>query len=60
MKPRIIFTVLLTVAVGACGGENRGSGSRMGQPAIPGTQGFQVPALPPDSFSRVDTLMCAR
>lgn len=55
-NPFLLGLLVLAVAMAACGGENRGSGSRMGAPTIPGTQGFQVPPLPPDSFTRVDTL----
>ena len=54
--PTLGAAMALALAMAACGGENQGSGSRMGVPGIPGTQGFQVPALPPDSFTRVDTL----
>ncbi|MCZ6688436.1 MAG: kelch repeat-containing protein [Planctomycetota bacterium] len=46
----------VALAITACGGSNAGSGSRQGVPGIPGTQGFQVPALPPDTFTRIDTL----
>lgn len=56
LKPILGVLTILAVAVGACGGSNRGSGSRQGVPGIPGTQGFQVPPLLPDTFNRVDTL----
>ena len=55
-KVRPVLIAVVVVALGACGGQNRGSGSRMGVPAIPGTQGFQVPPLNPDTFNLITTL----